>query len=306
MKKMAGMFLGTAVTGFVLLVAIQFSYGEEMKCKECHEDQMNSFLSSHHNKAWTAKDGASAKSCEACHGPTEKHIEAGGGVETIISFTKNSKQTATDMSKQCLTCHSKLPHLMNWDIGKHKKNDVSCVACHNVHVPRAQMKPKPETCFTCHKDIKSQVNRLSHHPIMEGKVGCADCHNPHGENTKSMIKASTINQLCYKCHSDKRGPFMWEHPPVEENCTTCHAVHGSQHRSLLVQKSPNLCQNCHHAGGHPNTMYTAYSAPGRNSTPSPQMLSRGCINCHVKIHGSNAPNNPGKNAYMNGGNAFLR
>ncbi len=79
--------------------------------------------------------------------------------------------------------------------------------------------------------------------MVEGRITCSDCHNPHGSMGPSQIKADSVNQLCYKCHAEKRGPYMFEHPPVDENCTACHKPHGSVHEWLLVEKVPNLCQN---------------------------------------------------------------
>ena len=106
-----------------------------------------------------------------------------------------------------------------------------------------------------------------------------------------MLKAPSVNQLCYKCHAEKRGPFMWQHPPVDENCATCHSPHGSVHQWLLKEKIPNLCQACHESTTHPGTMYSRQSLfTGR--APAVQSVARSCLNCHSNIHGSNAPANP--------------
>ncbi len=42
-----------------------------------------------------------------------------------------------------------------------------------------------------------------------------------------------MNETCYTCHADKRGPFLWEHQPVNEDCTNCHTPHGSNITPLL-------------------------------------------------------------------------
>jgi DmsE family decaheme c-type cytochrome len=108
-----------------------------------------------------------------------------------------------------------------------------------------------------------------------------------------MIKANAPNDLCYQCHAEKRGPYMWEHPPVEENCLTCHTSHGSNHAKLLVSKVPQLCQGCHDYTRHPGTIYTS-SETFQGTSRTNRMFARACLNCHSTIHGSNGPYQRGK------------
>ena len=130
-----------------------------------------------------------------------------------------------------------------------------------------------QVCGKCHLDIKARFNRRSHHPLVEGRITCSNCHQPHGSMYPSMIKTPSVNQLCYKCHAEKRGPFMWQHPPVDENCATCHTPHGSVHEWLLVEKVPNLCQGCHDSTTHPGTRYSRETLFG--GRPRPSSLSAG-------------------------------
>ena len=111
-----------------------------------------------------------------------------------------------------------------------------------------------DICGNCHQPIRAATFKPSHHPIIEGKVKCSDCHNPHGAITPAMLKAD-VNDQCYSCHADKRGPYVFTHPPVEENCVTCHNPHGSVHAKLLNETAPNLCQDCHDWSRHPGTIY---------------------------------------------------
>ena len=68
------------------------------------------------------------------------------------------------------------------------------------------------------------------HPVRQGKLGCSDCHEPHGTTAEKQLVRATINETCYECHAEKRGPMLWEHEPVAENCDDCHSrVHGSNH-----------------------------------------------------------------------------
>ena len=95
---------------------------------------------------------------------------------------------------------------------------------------------------------------------------CSDCHDPHGQLEKNL-KAETINQLCYKCHAEKTGPFAYPHPPVNENCAICHEPHGTVANNLLKQPPTFLCLRCH-AG---TATWTTATRPRqrRNGTVNP-------------------------------------
>jgi len=155
-----------------------------------------------------------------------------------------------------------------------------------------------KACIACHRDQRGEIVKPSHHPIIEGKVACHDCHDPHGSLSPYQIKAETTYDLCTSCHADKRGPWVHEHPPVMENCGTCHTPHGSAHNRLLAQKPPALCADCH-PGGHTHGIYDGRGTiPGINPS-NIRFEGSGCVGCHRQIHGSNAPSS----AY---GQFFLR
>ncbi|MEW6118355.1 MAG: DmsE family decaheme c-type cytochrome [Nitrospirota bacterium] len=276
-------------------------------CKGCHEEYFNSFAESVHGKKAVPGNPANKMACESCHGPGAAHANAGGGkgVGGLITFSSEKVPAATK-NASCLECHGSSRSLSFWDMGQHKRNDVACSSCHSGHQAGGEKNLKAaqsQVCFACHKDIKRDANRLSHHPIIEGKVQCSDCHNPHGALSHGMIKADNVNQLCYKCHADKRGPYLWEHPPVEENCMICHNAHGTKAAKLLNEKVPNICQDCHDWSRHPGTIYHAGNG-FTGSSPSNRFFARSCLNCHSNIHGSYAPVNP-DNGY-NSAKAFVR
>ncbi len=148
--------------------------------------------------------------------------------------------------------------------------------------------------------MRAKMQRTSHHPVREGKMTCASCHNPHDGSRPKLLKADSINELCYKCHTEKRGPFLYEHGPVREDCATCHEPHGSNQDRLLVAKSPFLCQRCHSSGhgltgDNNNTLYgppvAAATPPGgtTQTTRSSRQMERSCKHCHFALHGSNSP-----------------
>ncbi len=301
------------IFGMVLLIFVfasflqrsvegQAGYAGVDTCKGCHEDKFDSISRQAHGKKAVAGSPANVNACETCHGPGAAHAEKGGGkgVGGIKNFGK--QMTASEKSAVCLGCHENSKLLIYWDTTKHKKNDVACTDCHSIH-KKAPDGIQYTTCVSCHRDIKAQINKRSHHPIVEGKVKCYNCHNPHGSTGPSMIKADSVNELCYSCHSEKRGPYVWEHPPVEENCINCHTPHGSTHGKLMTEKIPNLCQACHDWQRHPGTRYGSETGL-TGSSPSNRFFARSCINCHNAIHGSNAPANPASG--YNSGKFFVR
>jgi DmsE family decaheme c-type cytochrome len=288
-KRRKVKWLLTLATGAVtILLAAGINLGVPEKvaaeevCNECHEEVVTKFQTSFHGRAWTGMGKAAG--CESCHGSADKHQDD-PSKETIITFGKGSLQSAAEQSQQCLNCHSTFTELALWQMGSHQANDVGCPNCHSIHKPRNVVR-QPETCEGCHRSIRTQINKQSHHPIIEGKVKCSDCHNPHGSLSKKMIRAENTNQLCYQCHPDKRGPFIWEHTPVEEDCTICHAPHGSRFDKLLTQRIPNLCHDCHGDRFHHDGPYDATNNFNTVTANNRYVLGRSCLNCHSMIHGS--------------------
>jgi len=248
--------------------------------------------------------------CEACHGPGKAHVEAGGTKESIpLRFSKDANETTERKNGACLTCHRK-GNRMFWEGSPHQSRGIACVDCHQVMTPKTVTLSResrygtplsdvislknqpPELCLQCHPMRRAQLQRSSHMPFREGKVTCTSCHNPHGTANPKQLIQSTVNQNCYSCHAERRGPFLWEHPPVLENCGNCHEPHGSTNPQLLRMRTPKLCQQCHNDGQHRATAYANVMPSAGNRTPAGfnnRVVNRACANCHARIHGSNHP-----------------
>ena len=282
-----GAFPPAEVTGSNGIVGVEM-------CKGCHEDRYESYAKSIHAKKGIADSPANKEGCESCHGPGAAHVEKGGG-KGVGLFNFGWREDAKSKSAQCLSCHGESRGLSFWDLAKHPAVGVSCDNCHTVHSStRKNLRAaEPDLCNICHRSIRAKQNKQSHHPIREGRIKCTNCHDQHGGFGPLMIKADVVNELCYKCHAEKRGPFMWQHPPVEENCLSCHTPHGSNISKLLVSRVPELCQACHDWRGHPTTIYSRFET-FQGANPSNRMFARACLNCHSTIHGSNAPSIRGK------------
>lgn len=244
-------------------------------CRTCHEDSMKAYEATKHAKSFARTPPAGTGECETCHGPRSRHVEDQG-----IDFRIDEPRLQSGV---CLQCHQGGAR-MAWKAGAHHSGDVSCSSCHTVMIQKSEraLLNSPdgrETCYRCHAEVRTETNKMSHHPVREGRMDCASCHNVHG-STPDLLIRNTVSETCYSCHTEKRGPFVWEHAPVRESCTTCHAPHGSNQRNLLTSKDPFLCLSCHSYGGHINL-------PRYNRVSNP--YGNGCSNCHTSVHGSNHP-----------------
>jgi DmsE family decaheme c-type cytochrome len=275
-------------------------------CITCHQDQDRRFKNTPMGRAMAhPRTPDEAHGCESCHGPGRAHVEAGGGKDTIsVRFGKDSPNSVAEQNQACEQCHSRGTHLF-WKGSPHESRGMACVDCHQVkqvvqvalssegryNAPlsenRGVKKSQPELCLQCHQMRRAQLQRSSHMPYREGKVTCTSCHNPHGSPNPSQLIQSTTNENCLSCHTERRGPFLWEHPPVMENCANCHEPHGTSNPQLLKTRMPRVCDSCHDSSRHPTQPQPLSSIKNFN---------RGCTNCHSTIHGSNHPS----------GNAFLR
>jgi len=275
----------------------------DAKCTACHDEADSpQLLAIGKTRHGVTADGRTP-TCTSCHGESDGHVGykgSGKPPKPDRTFGKNTATPAAERNAACLACHEKDTKRHQWTGSKHETNDVACTSCHQVHTAHDKVRDKktqPEVCYTCHKEQRAQENKLSHHPIGEGKVACSDCHNAHGSSGPKLLKKNTLNETCYTCHAEKRGPFLWEHQPVAEDCSNCHTPHGSNISPLLKSRSPFLCSECHN-GPHNSKVPTAASAAGIQggisntasaTNPSESYTGRGCQNCHSMVHGSNHP-----------------
>ncbi|MEQ1754244.1 MAG: DmsE family decaheme c-type cytochrome [Micropepsaceae bacterium] len=261
------------------------------KCMTCHVSQAETFSKTLMGQIFlkSPRSDREKLGCEACHGPGSAHVTAGGAEDTggpgLVTFDADSPRPVEERNKVCLGCHEN-DQRTHWRGSAHETRGLACTSCHQIMdkaSPRFQLIKSTEidTCTQCHKDRRAQLWRSSHMPVREGKLKCTSCHNPHGTPNQKLLREATVNDTCYTCHAEKRGPFLFEHAPSRDNCLSCHEPHGSMHERLLTVSRPRLCQQCHSEEDHPSDPHN----------PNALFAFRGgCANCHGgSIHGSNSP-----------------
>ena len=251
---------------------------------------------------------AHADAVEAAHGD-DADIAKALKEHPIFAFRASAEENAS----HCLECHSSSKQQDFFAHSEHAGHGISCNQCHTAHLvdevkdaskddltyPQGYFfqlpkladetrwlhnsllkQSEPELCFTCHRSIQAAFALPTHHRVPEGAMKCSDCHNPHGTVNFASLNANSVNETCTKCHVEKRGPYVYEHPGVSvTSCVSCHNPHGTDNRMLLVRREGRqLCLEC-----HPEFNSPANVPHGRLSFQT----SGECVRCHVVIHGSN-------------------
>ena len=292
------------------------AYAGAEVCAACHAAQAEQFGKTVHAKAAPAS-AKTATGCESCHGPGNAHIAAIAGAGNDAAKLAAAKKLIygfhgkpADNGARCLLCHSSSPDQRIFGRSEHKLMGIACEQCHSAHLveasskaPRAQLaqatffsapvrdeeqrwlkqsllrRKQPDLCFGCHKSIQAQFSLPTHHRVPEGLMKCTDCHDAHGTINRPLLKKASF-EVCVGCHTEKRGPFVYEHPAAKvEGCTSCHSPHGTVERNMLLRREGRfLCLQCHVNPAAANVPHGRLGFTTRGE----------CVRCHAVIHGSNA------------------
>ncbi len=221
-------------------------------CLECHDEPLEDLKFQHGPVATGA--------CTICHDP---HATELGGL---------LKAEGTAL---CAKCHkpmidrlAQLPHV-------HPPATEDCLNCHNPHggADRFNLNDTPpDLCTDCHDDVAETIEdaTVSHDAVTKDRA-CVNCHDPHATKADSLLIAEPM-KLCLSCHNEQLesdgGKLLNiaklladnenHHGPIrDEDCTSCHLVHGGENFRMLMEAYPakfyapfdeenySLCFECH-------------------------------------------------------------
>ena len=212
--------------------------------------------------------GAETCSTSDCHQTEQRYFQFNKHAGVAVRITDEDAEAG--VAESCETCHG--PGSIHVENRGRKTGDI--------------LKGNPDACFGCHLDIKGKFMLQHHHPVVEGRMSCTDCHNMHGSDVRASGGAMLLgdNEKCFKCHKEMRGPFVFEHDALREGCGSCHNPHGSINDKLLAAGQTITCLRCHWE----SRFNTADAEIGDRSHSSYNIAAgQDCVDCHTAVHGSN-------------------
>ncbi len=215
------------------------------------------------------------ESCAACHEKVAKDFKLAQHARIPLRALKEHAEKGVDQIG-CEACHG--PGSLHVEAGGGKGNILNSGK-------------SPEGCFQCHQNIQAQLKLPYHHPVIEGRVSCVDCHNVHGPDTHTAKKLGMgrENDSCARCHREQSMPRVYEHEALREGCTACHNVHGSVNPKMLVERDNNLCQKCHGQAHNAQDAVSSRNIYIGKAQHNNRLNAGTCwsAGCHHGVHGSN-------------------
>ncbi len=211
-------------------------------------------------------------------------------------------------NKTCFECHTNISRV--FPMSRHAQIQIAggkagevygCESCHgpgSLHVAAGGGRGKfitnpgqnPQACYDCHLQTQAEFSLPHHHPVPEGRMNCAQCHDPHGHDILKPASAglamARVNETCVSCHREQGRVHVFEHEAMREGCVSCHNPHGGPHPKMLVERDNNLCLKCHAQIPVPGTAGVQIFIGKRDHTANLRLGGCWSSGCHAAVHGS--------------------
>lgn len=222
-------------------------------CSDCHSTNVHKNFNEATNSYHTTYSIIDV-SCESCHGPARKHVEAAkdgfenydAGRSGLFHTTVQSPHEQVD---ECARCHARRTQYSNAynHQGEFMDHYAPEILRDQVYYPDGQIKDED---YVYGSFVQSKM--------YQNNVKCSNCHNPH-----SLKLYAEGNALCVRCHSNTYdAPAHHFHPVGSEGaqCINCHMpgryYMGNDFRRdhsfrvprpdlSVIYETPNACTGCH-------------------------------------------------------------
>lgn len=248
---------------------------ENSSCMPCHREAYDVLRGTTHEELGRL-DLPRGQGCVSCHPGAAAHAANGGAKSLVVSLRGSD---AAFVSETCNQCHGGSRSVCGFSLGAHGKAEIGCLECHSP-APKASSRSKlldaNKTCKSCHSGTSLSFRHANRHPVGEGLFHCSSCHDAHDPVELGPSSARRMSRKCADCHKEFRGPFVFQHHADKgQGCLACHMPHGSPNRKMLDKvRARDNCLSCHG------------DLPAFHDL-SPGSRYQNCLDCHVKIHGSN-------------------
>lgn len=241
------------------------------RCAECHSTDLQKNYSGSTRSFSTTFEEIDV-SCEACHGPGQKHVtmaEAGkleelhkGGFPTALSqrglwafseqspiASRNTPLATRDQIDSCGRCHARRGTLGDYHYG------ADLLDTHRLSMPQSPSYFHDGQILDEVYVYGSFVQSKMH----QSGVVCSNCHEPH-----SLKLRAEKNGVCAQCHKpeiyDSEQHHHHSNSSTGAECANCHmpettymGVDPRRDHSLriprpdlsIVMGTPNACNQCH-------------------------------------------------------------
>ncbi|MBN1447334.1 MAG: hypothetical protein JXA28_05335 [Bacteroidetes bacterium] len=170
------------------------------------------------------------------------------------------------------------------------EREAECASCHTLPLPVetvAEQATVEDACSPCHSAMVEL--RSVHFPVQGWE--CLTCHNgAEGEGFAVYEDLELNATYCMDCHvtiAERAMEKPVTHFPAQDNCLTCHDVHGSTNRFLVARNVREICAFC-----HPDAAVTPHPTGNHplegGVNPADPERAFSCASCHDP-HGADMP-----------------